>query len=242
LLQHALGVAFHGGLLYVTDTYNNKIKVIDPKDHTAKTLAGDGKPSAEDQPTARFDEPAGISVAAGKLYVADTNNHLIRVIDLKDHHVSTLTIDGLAPPGEEKPAAAKRSFAGASQVKLQPVTLSPQDGKINLEVELTLPLGWKMNPDAPLKYLVEPAAANGPLDRQSLGKLQEVSKPAARFSIPVPVTAASGEDTVKVSVAYYYCQEGNAGLCKAGSVTWTAPLRLASSAKGHQASLKFDVE
>ena len=30
-----------------------------------------------------FDEPAGISAAAGKLYVADTNNHLIRVIDLR---------------------------------------------------------------------------------------------------------------------------------------------------------------
>src|SRR5207253_7133841 len=29
-LQHALGVAYHQGKLYVADTYNSKIKIIDP--------------------------------------------------------------------------------------------------------------------------------------------------------------------------------------------------------------------
>ena len=46
-----------------------------------------------------FDEPAGITYAAGKLYVADTNNHQIRVIDLKNgYKASTLVIEGLKPP------------------------------------------------------------------------------------------------------------------------------------------------
>jgi hypothetical protein len=101
LLQHAIGVAYHEGRLYVADTYNNKIKTIDPAIGACRTLAGTGEPGLEDGPPdqARFDEPAGLGVAAGKLYVADTNNHAIRVVDLENgNQVSTLTIDGLSPP------------------------------------------------------------------------------------------------------------------------------------------------
>ncbi len=96
--QHCLDVAYHDGKLYVADTYNYKIKVIDLKTREAKTLAGDGKPGHADNATgtpAEFFEPAGLSYAAGKLYVADTNNHLIRVIDLGTGGVSTLQISGL---------------------------------------------------------------------------------------------------------------------------------------------------
>jgi len=98
LLQHPLGVAFYAGKLYVADTYNNKIRVVDPADGTTKTLAGTGAAGNADGPAATFDEPAGISAAAGRLYVADTNSHAIRVIDLQaDARVSTLTIVGLKP-------------------------------------------------------------------------------------------------------------------------------------------------
>ena len=41
-----------------------------------------------------FNEPGGISYAGGKLYVADTNAHRIRVVDLKTKTVSTLGIAG----------------------------------------------------------------------------------------------------------------------------------------------------
>ena len=39
-LQHALGLVYHDGKLYVADTYNSKIKVIDPATGTSKTLVG----------------------------------------------------------------------------------------------------------------------------------------------------------------------------------------------------------
>jgi DNA-binding beta-propeller fold protein YncE len=94
-----LGLAYYKGKLYVADTYNNKIKVIDPEKTSSQTFAGDGQPGDSDEP-AEFDEPAGLSAAAGKLYVADTNNQRIRVIDLEnDNRVSTLEIKGLEPPG-----------------------------------------------------------------------------------------------------------------------------------------------
>ncbi len=47
-LQHPLGVAWADGKLYVADTYNNKIKVIDVEQRTCRTLAGTGKPGNAD--------------------------------------------------------------------------------------------------------------------------------------------------------------------------------------------------
>jgi len=97
-LQHALGIVYYQGRLYVADTYNNKIKVIDPATGFTQTLSGTGRPGKSDDP-ASFDEPAGITAAGGKLFVADTNNHLLRVVDLgKGNRVSTLAIPGLEPP------------------------------------------------------------------------------------------------------------------------------------------------
>src|SRR5262249_6514211 len=39
-LQHALGVAYKDGKLYVADTYNSKIKLIDPETRSCKTFLG----------------------------------------------------------------------------------------------------------------------------------------------------------------------------------------------------------
>lgn len=101
-LQHPLDVAWWNGKLYVADTYNNKIKAIDVQRRTCRTVAGTGQAGsldAEKGAAASFNEPAGISAAGGKLYVADTNNHLIRVVDLvAPNRVSTLKIDGLTAP------------------------------------------------------------------------------------------------------------------------------------------------
>jgi len=109
--QHPLDVAWHDGRLYVCDTYNSKIKVVDPAQRSAKALAGTGNPGSDElaqiKEATQLNEPAGLSAAGNKLFVADTNNHLIRTIDLKDgNRVATLKIPGLAAPAGE-PAAKK---------------------------------------------------------------------------------------------------------------------------------------
>jgi hypothetical protein len=98
--QHPLGVAWYEGKLYVADTYNNKIKIVDVPQRSAHTLAGTGKPGRDDGngAAATFNEPSGLSAANGKLYVADANNHAIRVIELAaPYRVTTLEIEGLKP-------------------------------------------------------------------------------------------------------------------------------------------------
>ena len=96
-LQHPIGIHFHDGVLYIADTYNNKIKRVFPQTRSVLTMLGTGEPGYLDDEAnqALFHEPGGVSVAAGKLYVADTNNHAIRVADLDTGEVGTLELRGV---------------------------------------------------------------------------------------------------------------------------------------------------
>jgi len=245
-LQHCLGVAFWEGRLYVADTYNSKIKVVDPASGATQTLAGTGKPGASDNPP-QFNEPAGISAAAGKLFVADTNNHSIRVIDLATKAASTLAIAGLQPPKASTAPEATRVIPGTREEKLTPVTVKPSGGAIRFAVSLDFPSGFKINPQAPLAYRVERAVApgklveaksaeasgeapdNGLVRATALGKPGRVKPPSPSFEISLPLDAESGRETLRVTVDYYYCREGAEGLCKAASAVWLVPLHVAAN-------------
>ncbi len=89
-LQHPLGVAARDGRVFIADTYNHKIKVLDPSSGKVSTFASG------------FYEPGGLSIAGNTLYVADTNHHAIRTIDLSSRvssrQAETLAIEGLTPP------------------------------------------------------------------------------------------------------------------------------------------------
>ncbi len=92
-MQHVIGVHGSGGKLYIADSYNHKIKVCDPASRSVRTYLGDGKRGNADGKQPRFHEPAGLWVAGDKLYVADQNNHAIRVVDLKTGEVSTVPVE-----------------------------------------------------------------------------------------------------------------------------------------------------
>ena len=96
-MQHPIGITHHEGVLYVADTYNHKIKRVLPKTRSAFTVAGTGSPGHVDGPfaKARFSEPCGLSIANGKMYIADTNNHAIRVADMDAGEVATVELTGL---------------------------------------------------------------------------------------------------------------------------------------------------
>ncbi len=242
-LQHPLAVAFSDGVLYVADSYNNKIKRVDPKTGVTQTIAGTGKPGSRDAPP-EFDEPAGLAVAGRRLFVADTNNHLIRVVDLDHRAVSTLTIPGLQPPKPpaETPAARLRN---AARQRVPTANVRPQQGRIRLRVEIKLPAGFKINPLAPMAYRVDPAEAKGsaagPVRADALGKSVRIPTPATQFEIPLTVDGSHGDQPLDVAVDYYYCREGAEGVCRMGTVVWTVPLSLSPEAKSDSVSLEHQV-
>ena len=102
-LQHPIGIEWHQGELFVADTYNHKIKKILPLTRSAQTVLGSGAMGLHDGAgkLATFSEPSGLSFAVFEngrqplLYIADTNNHAIRVADFEADAVRTLEISGL---------------------------------------------------------------------------------------------------------------------------------------------------
>jgi DNA-binding beta-propeller fold protein YncE len=87
LLQHAEDIAWMDGSLYVTDTYNDKIKVVDPVSRECRALSG-GAGSGE-----ALSGPAGVAAGAGVLWVADTDAHRIVAVDPSTGAVAPLSIE-----------------------------------------------------------------------------------------------------------------------------------------------------
>ncbi|MDA1279371.1 MAG: alkyl hydroperoxide reductase [Chloroflexi bacterium] len=97
LLQHPQGLEVRNDTIYVADSYNNKIKSIAIGSLQVVTVAGSGKQGTNDGPlvTAQFNEPADLALIGDRIFVADTNNHLVRVVDLESGEVATLEVKGL---------------------------------------------------------------------------------------------------------------------------------------------------
>lgn len=235
LLQHPLAVLYHEGKLYVADTYNHKIKVVDAETGETRTLAGTGQPGCSDDPP-MFYEPAGLAIAGRTLYVADTNNHRICTIDLDTGRVATLEISGLTAPPR---APAKPDFAGAVRHELPPVQWRAADNQVHLRLVLDLPLGWKLNPDTPLELWVEAEGNQTGLDASALGHRQMApTDPQLQVTLPA---APGGSGALKVSLIYYYC-EVDGGLCRADSVVWQLPYQILDNAGEETLLLRHTVK
>jgi sugar lactone lactonase YvrE len=97
-LQHAQGLAWWARerKVLVADTYNHRVKTVDPYTREARAFTGSGLAGLEDggPDDARFWEPGGIAVTPDgtRAYVADTNNHALRVIDLDTRSVRTVRL------------------------------------------------------------------------------------------------------------------------------------------------------
>ncbi len=110
-LQHCMGLTYgEANQLWLADTYNHKIKRINTQTGLCETLLGDGVPRWQDGTglAASFYEPSGLSLAGSWLYVADTNNHAIRRVDLNNLKVTTLDL--------QLPAALAPSTAQSDQI------------------------------------------------------------------------------------------------------------------------------
>lgn len=102
-LQHPLGIAVvppeawgeREPVVAVADTYNHKLRKLYTGSRRVVALAG-GHPAGLRNggvAEARFAEPGGLAYARGQLFVADTNNHAIRMVDLPTLAVRQLEID-----------------------------------------------------------------------------------------------------------------------------------------------------
>ncbi|MBN1918773.1 MAG: redoxin domain-containing protein [Verrucomicrobia bacterium] len=226
-LQHPLGVVYHDGALYVADTYNNKIKRVTLNDRRAETFVGTGKEGRDDGENATFNEPGGITVAGDKLYIADTNNSLIRVADLATRHVETLEIkdaDALWPK-PEMPGAEEQAIELAAQ------TVRPGDTKLVLT--LALPEHHKLTAGAPTQVVLR--SADGTL--LSFDGESELTLDQPAFPVTVPVRASAGKTMLTIEYAIYFCKEGLESLCSFDSAKLALPVEVDTAGTGEALSL-----
>lgn len=101
------------GVLYIADTGNSLIRKLDLNAQVVSTIAGGNAAGYVDGPlaAARFNNPYGIAAAAdgNKLYVADTGNNAIRLVDLQAGTVSTIAGGGGAGSADGAGKAARFS-------------------------------------------------------------------------------------------------------------------------------------
>ena len=229
-LQHALGVqGAPGGDLYIADTYNSRIKVIPAGETAVRTvfgLGGTGGYADGDADAAQFDEPGGLSYANGLLYVADTNNHAIRTIDLASGLVDTLEFrnpEALVIDADALTVISSSQADGAV-ARLAAQNLAIGAGEIALR--LGFADGYKINPliDSQLEL-----RSNS--DALTIKGADEGGRRVVRVDeneVRVPVVFAAGQGELKADLTLYYCREGEEALCFIDTVAYAVPFEAAA--------------
>lgn len=219
-LQHPLGISYNPAdkLLYIADTYNNKIKVINPETKESLTYSGTGTEGNRDGGIdAEFNEPSGLTIVNGKIYVTDTNNNLIRVVDMQTKEVKTLIISN--PDKLAVPMTMKERKKPLNVIKLDNVEL--KEGDINLNFNFTLPAGYHINPEAlPQVAITSDANISSPFEKEI-----ETKEPS--FSLPIPIKGSNG--TLNIELLIYYCDTENEGICKYKDLNFELPYKTASN-------------
>lgn len=99
-LRTPTGLALHGSMLYIADTGNQRIRAVDLETGVIETVAGSGTAGFTGDGglvlNARLNSPEAIALTADgqNLFIADTNNHRVRVVNLRTGIIHTFAGTG----------------------------------------------------------------------------------------------------------------------------------------------------
>ena len=226
--QHPLGIGWHEDRLLIADTYNSKIKSVNPLTREAATLFG-GEQGWRDGPDPLFSEPGGLSVDSNVLWVADTNNHAIRRIDLATGISSTVVLSGL---DSFLSVQGNESFRG---MVITLATVSAGEGSADLILDVAMPEGYKVNDEASSSLLL---ADDGNV--ASFPDGERVDLTGTTFPVVIPFDLHEGLGMVTADLALVWCREDAEGLCLFEQTRFEIPLNV--SASGPSASIRLSLE
>uniref|UniRef100_A0A2K6FBL4 NHL repeat-containing protein 2 n=1 Tax=Propithecus coquereli TaxID=379532 RepID=A0A2K6FBL4_PROCO len=249
-LQHPLGVTWDKkrNLLYVADSYNHKIKVVDPKTKNCTTLAGTGDTNdviSSSFTESTFNEPGGLCIGENGrlLYVADTNNHQIKVMDLETKMTSVLPIitsenavvDGPFPA--EKQRTLPKLPKSAPSIGLSPMTACPGQ-TLQFKLRLELPSGAKLTDGAPSCWFLSADGNEWLLQGQiPSGDIENISNQPT-ISLQIPGDCLSLEAVVSISVFLYYCS-ADSSACMMKAILFSQPLQITDTEQGCMAPVEL---
>ena len=217
LLQHPLGVVVVGSTVYFTDTYNSKVKSIDLGTNEVVTRWG-GVSGWRDGSDPLFYEPGGIDELNGVLYIADTNNHSIRTIDLVTGEVGTLVLSGIE---RFMPAAGTTQYRGEI-LELESVTVGA--GPASVLVDIVLPDGYKVNNEAPSSFIWSVDGGTVVMAPDASGTRIDPS-----FPLEFGATFVEGTGVLTGDLSIVYCDVLAESICLIEQIRVTVPMSVIAS-------------
>ncbi|GBG78262.1 hypothetical protein CBR_g26293 [Chara braunii] len=240
-LQHPLGVLQSlDGSIYIADSYNHKIKKMNPSTKEVISVAGNGRAGFKDGKgtSSQCSEPAGLAQGLdGKIFIADTNNNVIRVLDMAENgRIDTLELKSVPLPSPEAPSSpGKRRRRGSTKSRpdtevVRVATVETTKGQLALKI--SIPQGYHFTKGATSKYEVD-ADAEDVIIQPVSGELV-TSGFSASASLAFESRGANdstktdaAESMTRINCKVYYCQEDDVCLYKA--LTFEIPFAAATT-------------
>ena len=234
LLQHPLGVHYLNDTLYVADTYNDKIKRIDLAQKTITTLAGSGEEKLLDGKPGALYEPGGIGSFGNQLFIADTNNHTIRVFDLATRKLDTLQIQKQAvsqsfPHPSPLPGGEGRVRGNPFLQKVDyPKEILLKNAQISVSV--VLPPNHEFTENFSLDYQVKIREGTSAKDL----KIGSLAHPEHELPIRFALNSVSeSEFILEAELNISYCTTAQPKLCKFKTLQLIQPITLGAAGKAN---------
>lgn len=169
-----MAISPDGKTLYVSDGDNNRLRTVNVQTGQTKLLAGTGKAGLKNGPATKalFNKPASLLLSRdGKsLYVVETGNHDIRLIDLGKKTVSTLV-------GTGKSGYLDGNFTTARLSLPNYLAFGPNSNTLYLSEGGTLrirQLNLKTKTISTLAGSGQPGDLNGPANQASFGNPRQL--------------------------------------------------------------------
>ncbi|GAB4822761.1 hypothetical protein N2152v2_009807 [Parachlorella kessleri] len=253
LLQHPLAVLAAGdGKVYVADSYNHRLKVLDPTTDTITTVAGSGRAGfADGRGTgAQLSEPGGLCAGpGGTVLIADTNNSLIRQFDPATLRLTTLALRGVPPPRVSPDAAGAAQALGddlpqGAVLVRGSTAVSAEASELRLRVQL--PPGYHLTKGANSSFEASLAGSQRSSTGSSSGAdatvqispskgLLQENDGVASAVLRLKLRGGGSRDVpraVRVLARVYFCQEDDA--CLFEEVVFEFPLAGAGAGGGQE--------
>lgn len=209
-LQHALGVTIlesgeSGETLLVADTYNHKLKIVETSTQTSTTWLGDGRGLTISGSTP-LDEPGGLNASGAfadrpaAVFVADTNNHRILMIDPETRESRDVVLRGL-------------NTGAPIEGAIEATASLPEAGPITLTLSPTLPADAKINAEFPITLRVSDAS-------NTTRTIEQRTLRATSLPISVTLDRDTLQDQTIIELGFAYCTEGDDSVCLPANIAW----------------------
>jgi|TARA_B110000116_G_scaffold26950_1_gene20495 DNA-binding beta-propeller fold protein YncE len=214
-LQHPVGLELLGDTIYVADTYNHRIKSINLTNGESRYVAGSGKPGLMDGygTISEMNEPSGLSAAGKLLYIADTNNHLIRKLDTVTGKLDTLSLSNL-DVAQLKNIGIADDYIELSERQVRP-------GKLKIIVDYSLPEGYKFNTGGTFRFeLTVEKGSKFAIDGLNIYEANGPKFPL-EFFVEVPEV---GTSVLRAESTVFYCPIEEESFCLLRDVEFKIPI------------------